>query len=108
MQGRKKARCIDQHHRRRILCQEHVRRRSRAFLHDLVPKLGIAAVADRDLDAGVMSKSIGPSFGKRGMLRVVNQNGFGLGSSLYRNGLNRCNCRYDQQCSDEAITDEFH
>ena len=54
---REQAGLVDQRHRRRILGQEHVGRRGRALLDDLVGEIDVAALAERDLDAGLLGEA---------------------------------------------------
>ena len=77
VERREQAGIVDQRHGRRVLGQEHVGRRSRAFLHDLVAEFGVAALAQRDLDAGFLGEAVGPFLGQALVLRVVDDNAFG-------------------------------
>jgi len=70
-QRRAQACIVDQHLRRRILRQEQIGRRRGPLLQQLVAELGIAAIAQRDLDAGLLGEAVRPGLRQRFVLRVV-------------------------------------
>jgi hypothetical protein len=74
----KQASGADQRHGRRILGQEHVCRRAVAFLDDLVGELHVAALADGDLDAGILGETFGPLGAETFVLCIVDHDAFGI------------------------------
>ena len=87
-QRREQAGMVDQHHRRRILGEEHVGRGVGAFLEDLVADLEIAALAHGDRNAGLLGEGIGPGLGQVFVLGIVDDDAFvlRLGAACERGG----------------------
>ncbi|MNE43316.1 hypothetical protein D3C80_1374860 [compost metagenome] len=86
---REQAGIVHQHHRRRVLGEEHIGRRRAALLHDLVAHLAVAAIAQGDLDARVLAEAFHPGLGQRGVLGVVDDDAVGAGGRVGGGGADK-------------------